>query len=268
MNRKLISVLGMMIALLLGTGTSVDALKKPVVKAKAKAARVLSLAEKQLVGTYRCSSYNVSGGGGGNCRIAPPIVIKADGSYTMSSEKGTFKVANKKLTLSASKIRGVGAISSDSRTVTFSYTYNRWRHVVTYLRQGAVAEKKPTAAAVSTPPQTQVLPTHVQVDITVQYPKDTGSVSWINVIALVPAGSTPKTATYRPESLAIAQDDRTVHASFFGAKELETGRVYDIYTSSGLEEVNVGILDLREARGPVTKLISYSPLPITSPGTN
>ena len=45
-----------------------------------------------IAGTYRCWSYHVSGGAG-NCRIAPSLVLHADGRYEMSSEHGTYRVS-------------------------------------------------------------------------------------------------------------------------------------------------------------------------------
>ncbi len=88
-------------------------------------------------GHYRCWSYNVSGGGG-SCRLAPPLVLNSDGTYQMSSEKGTYKVQDGKLVLSASKIRGPGKLEGGNRIV-FEYDFKGMHHTVTYLCQGCGA---------------------------------------------------------------------------------------------------------------------------------
>ncbi|HYD78181.1 MAG TPA: hypothetical protein VEC06_00090 [Paucimonas sp.] len=84
-------------------------------------------------GTYRCWSYNVSGGGG-TCRLAPPIVINPDGTYQESRTSGTYQASGGRITFSESKIRGSGHIADHNRIV-FEYDYNGRRHTVTYLCQ-------------------------------------------------------------------------------------------------------------------------------------
>lgn len=83
-----------------------------------------------IVGNYRCLSYNVSGGGG-SCRLAPPLVLNANGTYRMSSERGTWRVVGDRVTFSESKIRGPGKLMKDNRIV-FKYTYRGWQHTITY----------------------------------------------------------------------------------------------------------------------------------------
>lgn len=83
-----------------------------------------------IAGHYRCLSYNVSGGGG-SCRLAPPLTLNSDGTYRMSSERGTWRVADGRVHLSGSKIRGPGKLAKDNRII-FEYTYRRWQHTVTY----------------------------------------------------------------------------------------------------------------------------------------
>ena len=87
-------------------------------------------ASSNIVGNYRCLSYNVSGGGG-SCRLAPPLVLNANGTYRMSSEHGTWRVVGDRVHLSASKIRGPGKLVEDNRIV-FKYTYHGWQHIITY----------------------------------------------------------------------------------------------------------------------------------------
>jgi hypothetical protein len=83
-------------------------------------------------GSYRCRSYNVSGGGG-TCRLAAPIVIRADGSYQESSTSGTYRVVGNRIHFSQSTIRGPGVIAGNQ--ITFEYDYRGWHHTVTYLCQ-------------------------------------------------------------------------------------------------------------------------------------
>ncbi|MBI4268396.1 hypothetical protein HY627_01005 [Candidatus Uhrbacteria bacterium] len=229
--------------LVFGTGVTSFAATKPL-----EQKRVLTAAEKSIVGTYRCRSYNVSGGGG-TCRLAPPIVLKRDGTYTMSLEKGVFSLKKGKLFLSSSKLRGLGAVTHNPATLSFSYSYRGWKHHVSYMRAESPESKK-TLAILQTVP----------VELTLNFPETDGSVAWVNVITLVPQGQTPASASYHPESLAI-QEGRTstIHASFYGAKEVRTGVLYDVYASSGFESRKVGTLDAMRPTGLVTRVISVEP---------
>ncbi|MDP2646254.1 MAG: hypothetical protein Q8P24_15045 [Desulfobacterales bacterium] len=87
-------------------------------------------ADSSLVGMYRCRSYNVSGGGG-SCRLAPPMVLNSDGTYNMSSEHGTYEIKDDQIFLSKSKIRGPGKIKAGHQIV-FEYSYRGLQHTVTY----------------------------------------------------------------------------------------------------------------------------------------
>lgn len=87
-------------------------------------------AAPSIAGHYRCLSYNVSGGGG-SCRLAPPLALKRDGTYTMSKERGTWRVVGDSVHLSESKIRGPGKLAKDNRII-FEYTYRGWQHTITY----------------------------------------------------------------------------------------------------------------------------------------
>jgi len=107
--------------------------KKPVAK-KPTASDQQSASRTSAAGTYRCWSYNVSGGGSGNCRLFAPLVLKKDGTYSLSSEKGIFTISGDSLTLSESKIRGIGKLIADTQ-IRFEYDYNKWHHVLTYLKQ-------------------------------------------------------------------------------------------------------------------------------------
>lgn len=93
-------------------------------------AATVASASPTVAGHYRCLSYNVSGGGG-SCRLAPSLTLNPDGTYRMSSERGTWRVAGDRVHLSASKIRGPGRLVKDNRMV-FEYTYRGWQHTITY----------------------------------------------------------------------------------------------------------------------------------------
>lgn len=212
------------------------------------AQRTLTKAEAALVGSYRCRSYNVSGGGGGNCRLMPPIILKKDGTYSISSERGTFKVKKRKLMLSAGKIRGKGSLSADNKAMSFTYLYRGWKHVIVYAHEGkAILIEKPISPVVSSVP----------LELTINFPASDGSVAWINVISLVPQGHTLNSAPYRAESLAIQEGrSNTVYASYSGAKEIPTGAVYDVYASSGIDSQKIGTIDLLEPKGPVKSIMN------------
>ncbi len=87
-------------------------------------------AAPSIAGNYRCVSYNVSGGGG-SCRLAPPLTLNPDGTYRMSSERGAWRVVGDRVHLSESKIRGPGRLAQDNRII-FEYTYRGWQHTITY----------------------------------------------------------------------------------------------------------------------------------------
>ena len=94
---------------------------------------------QSIAGQYRCWSYNVSGGG--SCGLAPPLVINSDGTYQMSSVKGTYKVQDGIVALSESKIRGPGKPERGNRIV-FEYDFKGMHHRVTYLCQSCGAAGK------------------------------------------------------------------------------------------------------------------------------
>lgn len=94
-----------------------------------------STPKQTLSGTYRCWSFNVAGSGAGSCRTQPPLILQADGSYTFSSEKGTYQIQDGKIVLSASTIRGPGMLLEENMQIRFEYDYNGKHYTTTYLRQ-------------------------------------------------------------------------------------------------------------------------------------
>ncbi len=84
-------------------------------------------------GSYRCASYNVSGGGG-SCHNMPRLVLNPDGSYQFSSTRGRWSIQHGKLVLSESRLWGAGEILGHD-TIRFEYDYRSRRHVVTWICQ-------------------------------------------------------------------------------------------------------------------------------------
>src|ERR1039457_5470609 len=92
---------------------------------------------QSIAGQYRCWSF--ISGGSGSC-IPLLLVLNSDGTYQMSSEKGTYKVQEGKVVLSESKIRGPGKLAAGNRIV-FEYDLNGVHRMVTYLCQSCGAGK-------------------------------------------------------------------------------------------------------------------------------
>ncbi len=227
------------------------AVPKPVVKIPQKPVA----AKKTLNGSYRCTSYNVSGGGGGNCRLFAPIVLKSDGTYSVSSEKGTYIINGDKITLSKSTLRGVGTLLSNDNQIRFEYKYNGWNHVITYLREGG-------SASLSTPSSTVL---EVPVQVILEYAEKDSALGSIATVELVPEGSDIKTATYKPTALAVYDGNRKVVASFHKATSTpRTGIKYKVYTSTGASTTEVGTLDLTKAKSQVQILFSIAKIGIGS----
>ena len=204
-----------------------------------------SLATAQTVniaGTYRCASFNV-GGRGGRC-TSPPLILRADGTYQMSSEKGRYVVKNGLLALSASKIRGPGHILGNN--IVFEYRYAGLVQTVTYRRSpDSTAPAAPGASSAES---------LVSVDLTIVFPAPDSWIDSVNSARLVAPGVDPRTA---PTTLAYSQDRRTVRAYFRGIK---AGAVYELQLGSGLANYAIASLDLREARGQVQRRLDV-PIP-------
>ncbi|MDE3084228.1 MAG: hypothetical protein KGJ37_03275 [Verrucomicrobiota bacterium] len=92
------------------------------------------VAPANLAGTYRCWSYNAGGAGSRPPIGTPPLVLKTDGTYAISSEHGMYTATGGTVVLSASKIRGPGHLVGGNKIV-FEYDYKGRHYIVTYLRQ-------------------------------------------------------------------------------------------------------------------------------------
>ncbi|MBI4239422.1 hypothetical protein HY620_00340 [Candidatus Uhrbacteria bacterium] len=223
--------------------------KKVVAPAKKRGSKpaVQSKKEyKKLAGSYRCWSYNVSGGGGGNCRLFAPIILKKDGTYSVSSEKGTFTVKGDVIALSKSKLRGPGKLVGGTQ-IRFEYDYNGWHHVITYLKEsGSPTNEGSPSGKVS----------EVPVQIVLEYPDKDSSINSIATIELVVEGEDAKKASYKPTAIAVWDGDRRVVGSFHKATNTpRTGKKYDVYANWGAELQKVGTIDLVAAKTQVNAIL-------------
>ncbi len=200
-------------------------------------------ATQSIAGTYGCMSFN-SGGLGGFCTSTPPIILNTNGTYSMSSEKGTYTVKGATISLSKSKVRGVGAII-DGNKIRFSYPYKNVKQTITYLRSAAPSSIK--KSSVATP--------SVPVGITLIYSKRDGSLGYINEIILVPHGSSPDAPPGTNYSmLAYFGSNKMTIVGAYHARDgvgVPTGIVYDVYTNTGFQKLKVGTVDLTNSAGPV-----------------
>lgn len=100
-------------------------------KVESKTPEDVKKSDAAVKGTYRCWSFNVAGVGG-QCS-SPPIILYANGTYSMSSEKGTYAINGDQIVLSESKIRGPGTFKEGRKQIVFNYTYNGKATTATYL---------------------------------------------------------------------------------------------------------------------------------------
>ncbi|MDP3710842.1 MAG: PA14 domain-containing protein [bacterium] len=212
---------------------------------KVEAPKIASKSSKKLSGSYRCWSYNVSGGGG-SCRISPPIVLKTDGGYSMSSEVGTYYIEGDQIFLSESKIRGPGKLLEGDIQIRFEYDYNGWHHTITYLREEN-ANAEPAPAEVAT-----LQEKYVEVTLHIKYPAGDYSADSVNTVTLYSKDGGEQIA----QSLAYATDRSTTEVWFSKRSPkvgLLTGQIYKIFVSSGFgSEWQVGELDLRNITDDTT----------------
>ena len=214
-----------------------------------EAPKVFAKSSPKISGSYRCWQYNVSGGGG-SCRLSPPLVLNKDGSYSVSSEKGTYQIDGNKITLSESKIRGTGKLLEGNMQIRFEYDYNQWHHTITYLREENVSE--PESKPVVVPQQK-----YVEVTLHIVYPSGDYSADSVNTVTLYSKDGGEQVA----QSLAYATDRSTTEVWFSKRAPkvgLLTGKVYKVMVSSGFGEWQVGELDLRNVNADTTITINVS----------
>jgi len=190
-----------------------------------------------LFGTYRCRSFNV--GGSGRTCTSPPIVFKANGSYTMSSEHGTYRINGGSVTLSESKIRGPGTLLEGKQQIRFEYIYKGLQQTITYFKQGTETAKPSTPGAGP-----------VYLDLTIKYSARYSAIDSVSTIELKPQGGG---ITY--EALAYATDDQTLKAYYKPSRGgVPSGKIYDVFAGS----INVGVVDLRKVKGEVSRTLQTS----------
>lgn len=172
-----------------------------------------------LAGTYRCWHFNV-GGQGGKC-ASPPIVLNADGTYMMSSEKGRYSVEGDQLVLSASEHRGPGKISGQQ--LQFEYDYKGQHQTVTYLRSGDAPQpqSKPASGGIS------------QLELTISCSASGSAVDWINTCSLDCGDGN------RYDALAVQKDRETLTC---GYRQVPPNKTCSVTVSSGFDAKVIGSL--------------------------
>ncbi|MBM4197770.1 MAG: hypothetical protein FJ197_11890 [Gammaproteobacteria bacterium] len=200
-------------------------------------------------GTYRCMSYNVSGGGG-SCANSPRLVLNADGTYQYSSTKGTWTIDNGRLLLSASQVWGPGAIVGRD-SVRFEYDLRGWHHVVTWVCQGCtgapVSPGITEPGAGTAPPSGRGNAAMVGVTLDLRFTQSIGGVSGFTIVPAeaarayrhndpIPSGAVT--------GLAYETGDTSVRLATNRSNTLTVGRQYVVFLSWPRETIPVAILDL------------------------
>lgn len=187
-------------------------------------------------GSYRCWSSNVSGAGGG-CALAPPIEIRADGTYRESSASGTWHAKGDRLHLSASTVRGPGVISGNR--ITFEYKYRDWHHTVTYLCRDCSA-----APAAESKQQPTLARTTVWAAVRLAFDQGDGYLGWINSAYLVPVEAASEFAQADSAALPVGgsmgsayQDGKLAVVANF--RQAGGGRDYVVFVDSGRQRMPV-----------------------------
>ncbi len=200
-------------------------------------------------GTYRCSSYNVSGGGG-SCRNMPPLVLNADGSYRYSSTSGRWAVHRGKLDLSESSVWGPGELLGGD-AVRFEYDFRGWRHTVTWTCQECGSAGRGTAASSGGTP--------VGVSLTLQFAREVGGVSGFAIVPVESAGRYGHNAALPAgavQGLAWEAGPAVVKAATNRNNRLMSGRRYVVFLSWPRETIPVAVMDIPPADRDYTTTLS------------
>lgn len=209
------------------------------------------MAQALQPGTYRCSSYNVSGGGG-SCRNFQPLVLNPDGSYRYSSTRGQWQVRDGRLVLSKSSLWGPGEILGQD-TIRFDYEYRGWRHVVSWTCRDCAS-----ARVVGDSPGPRGATRKgdaVGVSLTLRFDRSVGGVSGF---VIVPAESSSRYAHNAPlpegavQGLAREAGPSAVTLETSRDNKLMSGRRYVVFLSWPRETLPVAILDLPSTDGDYT----------------
>lgn len=186
-----------------------------------KSSAALHGSSSQIKGTYRCWSFNV-GGTAGKC-TSPAIVLNTNGTYSMSSEKGTYKISGNQITFSESKIRGPGTFKEGQKQIVFNYSYNGKATTVTYLNYDDPENNKGKM---------------VSVKLTLIFPEGDDRAKWLSSITLVPLTGAD---TY--DALAQNDGNHTIIAEY---RSVENGKKYQV--TAGASDI-LGEIDLTTAKG-------------------
>jgi hypothetical protein len=194
-------------------------------------------------GTYRCASYNVSGGGG-SCRTFQQLVLNPDGTYLYSSTQGQWRVQAGRLLLSASTLWGTGEVLGDD-AVRFKYDYRGWRHVVTWTCQTCAAGgvTRPATGRLDAPQAGG----SVGVTLSLKFDQSVGGVSGFVIVPAESAGGYTHNAPLPQgavQGLAWETSPNIVQIATSRANKLMTGRRYVVFLAWPRETLPVAILDL------------------------
>lgn len=202
-------------------------------------------ADAPAPGTYRCSSYNVSGSGG-SCRNMQPLKLNVDGSYQHSSTRGRWSVRGGKLLLSESKLWGAGEILGRD-TLRFEYDYRDRRHVVTWVCQGCAVAGPPRLPAPATADGSGPTGAPIGVSLILRFDRAIGGVSSFVIVPVAHArGYTHNAPLPRGAVQGLARETgpTTVALTTNRDNRLVSGRRYVVFLSWPRETIPVAVLDL------------------------
>lgn len=209
---------------------------------------------QSLAGAFQCWKFNVGmstitqvGQSVTRC-TSPDLLLAADGTYTLGSEKGRFTISGGKLFLSASQFRGAGTLLEQDIQIYFSYEHNGKHYDVTYLKRDAGGTE-------SIPGTTESASAWnlITIDLTLIFPPDDKSATWINTVTLL-----TQSGDFGAEALAVSDGASTVKAYF---RAVRPGKTYSINVGSGFDTREVGTLDLTRTTGRIVRTINVSPVP-------
>ena len=210
-----------------------------------------------MAGSYRCASYNVSGGGG-SCRNMQPLQLHADQSYQFGSTQGRWRAQGGTLVLSESSLWGPGQILGRD-SVRFDYEYRGWHHTVTWVCQAcatAAADSQavdaPTAASTAAATKaTAAAPAqpggYRGVPLTLEF---AGSMGGVSGYTIVPAESARGYTHNAPlpegavQGLAREVGARSVALATNASNKLRSGRQYVVFLAWPRETLPVASFSL------------------------
>jgi len=195
-------------------------------------------------GSYRCASYNVSGGGG-SCHNMPRLVLNPDGSYQFSSTRGRWSIQHGKLVLSESRLWGAGEILGHD-TIRFEYDYRSWRHVVTWICQ-ACARAEADGAGSAAGRGSVAGGSDVGLSLTLEFDQAIGGVSGFVIVPAAHArGYTHNAPLPKGAVQGLVRETSATAVALATNKDnkLRSGRRYVVFLSWPRETIPVAILDV------------------------